>query len=300
VTLLAILVGVAVVFGATAGLVVRRFSALDPADPQTGPGTARWFEGRLAGDGPIARLLRSRLDPGTVTGLLLTVVLAIVVVFGVLIYQVRSGSGIVSVDRSIARWADAHATTFSKDVLQVITNLGVGWVVAGVGIVMALVAVRFLHTRNAPLFLLIVIGGQSLVTQLVKLGVDRTRPVLGIAAGLNDSFPSGHSASAAATYAACALLLGRGRSPAVRAVLTGSAVAIATAVAASRVLLGLHWFSDVVAGLALGWGWFAIVALAFGGRLVRFGAPVEAAERHEALVEQATGHDQEDGALKPR
>jgi membrane-associated phospholipid phosphatase len=300
VTLLAILVGVAVVFGATAGLVVRRFSALDPADPQTGPGTARWFESRLPGDGPIARLLRSRLDPGAATGLLLTIVVAIFVLFGVLVYQIRSGSGIVRVDRSIARWADTHATTFSRDVLRVITNLGVGWVVFGVGIVMAFVAVRYLNARNAPLFLLIVIGGQSLVTQLIKLGVDRTRPVLGIEAGLHNSFPSGHSASAAATYAACALLLGRGRSPSVRAVLTGSAVAIATAVAASRVLLGLHWFSDVVAGLALGWGWFAIVTLAFGGRLVRFGAPIEAAERHEALVEQVSAGDQGDRTVRPR
>jgi undecaprenyl-diphosphatase len=83
-------------------------------------------------------------------------------------------------------------------------------------------------------------------------------------------------------------------------VLTGSAVAIATAVAASRVLLGLHWLSDVVAGLALGWGWFAIVALAFGGRLVRFGAPIEAAERHEALVEQVSAGDQGDRTVRPR
>ncbi len=40
-------------------------------------------------------------------------------------------------------------------------------------------------------------------------------------------------------------------------------------------------------GLVLGWTWFVVVALAFGGRLLRFGAPVEAAERHEALVDGA-------------
>ena len=48
----------------------------------------------------------------------------------------------------------------------------------------------------------------------------------------------------------------------------GLAVALAVAVAASRVLLDLHWLSDVIGGLALGWGWFALCAVAFGGRLL--------------------------------
>ena len=46
---------------------------------------------------------------------------------------------------------------------------------------------------------------------------------------------------------------------------------------ARRVLLDVHWVSDVVAGLALGWAWFALCAIAFGGRLLRFGAAAEAA-----------------------
>jgi len=41
----------------------------------------------------------------------------------------------------------------------------------------------------------------------------------------------------------------------------------------------VHWLSDVVAGLALGWAWFAVCAIAFGGRLLRFGATAEALER---------------------
>ena len=63
-------------------------------------------------------------------------------------------------------------------------------------------------------------------------------------------------------------------------------------------LLDVHWLSDVVAGLALGWAWFAACAIAFGGRLLRFGATAEEAlgdgdgrdrparmgERRDALV----------------
>ena len=44
------------------------------------------------------------------------------------------------------------------------------------------------------------------------------------------------------------------------------AVLIAVAVAASRALLGVHWLTDIIGGLALGWGWFALVVLAFRTR----------------------------------
>jgi undecaprenyl-diphosphatase len=61
-------------------------------------------------------------------------------------------------------------------------------------------------------------------------------------------------------------------------VLAGLAVGFAVAVACSRVLLDVHWLSDVIAGLALGWGWFALCAAAFGGWMLRLGAPVEQAQ----------------------
>jgi membrane-associated phospholipid phosphatase len=90
------------------------------------------------------------------------------------------------------------------------------------------------------------------------------------------SFPSGH-ATAAATWAAVALVLSRGASPRARAVLAGAAVTIAVAVACSRVFLGAHWLSDVIGGLLLGWAWLWLCAVAFGGRVLRLGAPVQEA-----------------------
>ena len=222
----------------------------------------------------------------------MTIGLFVAALLGILVVQVRAGIGIVSIDRSVNRWADAHATSLSDDVLHLFTDLGSTVGVIVVGLVVGLLVGFLGHGRGFGhrsifLYLLLVIGGQWVVTQLIKLGVDRTRPVLGIAAHLDASFPSGHSASAAAGYAACALLLGIGRSRRTQTALTGVAVGIAFAVATSRVLLGLHWFSDVVGGLILGWAWFALVS-AFGGRLLHFGTPIEVAERHEELVDSAT------------
>src|SRR6185295_17506438 len=92
------------------------------------------------------------------------------------------------------------------------------------------------------------------------------------------SFPSGHAAAAAATFAAVALLVGRGRSRRTKALLAGGAAFIAVGVASTRVLLGVHWFTDVLAGLAMGWAWFALCSIAFGGRVLHFGQPVEMAQ----------------------
>jgi undecaprenyl-diphosphatase len=118
------------------------------------------------------------------------------------------------------------------------------------------------------------------LTLSVKQLMDRVRPAFNpVAATLGPSFPSGHSATAAAFYATAALLLGRWRSRPTRAVLAGLAAAIAVAVAATRVLLDAHWLTDVIAGLALGWAWFAVCAIAFGGRILRFGAAAETVAR---------------------
>ena len=75
------------------------------------------------------------------------------------------------------------------------------------------------------------------------------------------------------------MLLAYSQSRAGCAAIMGVAGGIAVAVAESRIFLGVHWLTDVVAGLIVGWAWFAVVSIAFGGRLLRFAEPVEAAER---------------------
>ncbi len=126
--------------------------------------------------------------------------------------------------------------------------------------------------------MLAVFVGDKLVTNGIKDLVDRARPTLNpIAETLGPSFPSGHSSTAASFYAALALILARRRGARVRALLAGAAGGIAVAVASSRVLLDVHWLSDVVAGLLLGWAWFALCAIAFGGRRLQFAEPMEKA-----------------------
>jgi undecaprenyl-diphosphatase len=74
-----------------------------------------------------------------------------------------------------------------------------------------------------------------------------------------------------------ALVLGSGAPSRTRAFLAGGAAGIAVLVACSRVFLGAHWTSDVIGGLMLGWIWFGLVAVAFGGRVLRLGAPAREA-----------------------
>lgn len=243
----------------------------------------------------LLRLVRDRLNPATATGLALTLALGLVIVGGVLIgalaYLVRSSATLVDTDRSVGQWGVDNATSWSTDVLQLLTDAGSSVYIIPAMIVLAAVEYWRVPNRWMPVFLVTVVVGEIIVVNTIKELLDRVRPEFSpIAETLGPSFPSGHSGLAAAFYAAAALVLARKRSPRTRALLAGSAVAIAVGVACSRVLLGVHWLSDVLAGLALGWAWFAICAIAFGGRFLVLGAPVEhaaeVAEQHVPAAER--------------
>ena len=228
----------------------------------------------------LGALWRRRSDPSVATGLALTLALGLIFVggigLGILAYLVRSDSGLLGVDSSVADWGAEHATAWSTDALETLTHLGDTLTVIVLGIVLVIVETIRAPSRWIAPFVLVVIVGQNLITNGLKEVFDRLRPTINpIAETLGPSFPSGHSATAAAFYAAAALVLGRRRPALARALLAGGAVAIAVLVAGTRVMLGVHWLTDVIGGLFLGWAWFAVAAIAFGGRLLRFGATAE-------------------------
>jgi membrane-associated phospholipid phosphatase len=281
---------IAVAAGLGAAFLTRRYPAGAAAQPVV---EAAREAGEEATSATERRLLRAaRLDPEKATGLALTLALGTILVGGIVLallaVVVRSTDLLAGIDSSVAEWGNHHASAWSHDALTLVTDLGETVTVIVVAIVVALV--DWTRTRNrwtAP-FLLTVILGDKLLTEAVKQLVDRARPTIeAVAATLGPSFPSGHTSTAAASWAAFALVAGRWWGRRSWPVLAGVAVGIAVAVAASRVLLDVHWLTDVLAGLALGWAWFAICAIAFGGRLLRFGATAEAAGGGD--VENAEG-----------
>ena len=236
-----------------------------------------------------ARFLRRRLDPEAATGLALTVALALIFAaaagFGLVADMVTSRTGLYRLDASAAAWGAEHATPTSTWVLGLITWLG--GTVTVLSVTVALGVLEWVKRRRLAVlaFMVTVVVGQNLIANLVKVLVDRERPpVPHLAASSGFSFPSGHTAAAAATWAAVALVLGRGRPLWVKAWLGAGAALLTVVVAASRVLLGVHWLTDVIGGAALGFGWFVVCSVAFGGALLHFGAPAERVEAEEARL----------------
>lgn len=233
-------------------------------------------------DTRLGRLLRSRLDPSVATGLALTIALVGVgaggVMVGLLAYLTRSSEALAGVDRSVGQWGTDHRSDGSTTALRWLTNLGDTRYCLGLALLIGTIEARRAPNRWIAAFLAAVVVGNIALVNAVKALLDRVRPTFDpVAESLGPSFPSGHTAMAAAFWAAVALLLARRRTRRSRAVLSGVAVAVAVTVAGTRVLLGVHWLTDVVAGLAFGWAWFAVCSIAFGGRLIRFGAPIAAA-----------------------
>lgn len=293
-----VLLALALTAGLTVGLAAWRYPR-SPAAPEVTPADAARKVGEAVARHPRLRAIReARLDPGAATGLALTLALAVAIggglVLGVLAYLVRSNAHLIGIDNGVAKWGHRHSSTSELHELNAITQLGGIYAIVGLCLVLAVVETIRERTIWVVSFILAAVGGEEVLTTTVKQLADRVRPTFNPAAAtLGPSFPSGHSATSAVFYATAALLIGRWRGRPARAALAGVAVGIAVAVAASRVLLDVHWLTDVIAGLALGWGWFAVCAIAFGGRILRFGIAAETAAR-AADVAESTTPDQEE------
>ena len=276
-----VVIGIGLVAGAASTVAAWRWSRADPTDPHLERGTVR----RFLREHPLVKRLvrRHHPTPSAATAEALGVGAAAVVIgtatAGALLLMIKTRSGVARADTPFAEWAAEHATATSTDVMRAVSNFG-GTAYVLVAAV-AVTAFELIRDRRwtIPAFVAMTVGGQFVLSNGIKWVVDRARPTISPLTGFaGTSFPSGHAVAAAATWACVAFLLGRRRHRHARAVLFGSAVAIAVAVAATRVALGVHWTTDVLAGLFVGWSWFALCSIAFGGRVLHFGEPVEVAE----------------------
>ncbi|MCU1501193.1 MAG: phosphatase family protein [Ilumatobacteraceae bacterium] len=276
--LLIIVAGVGAAAAAIAFIASASRTHADPIDPTAEERALQRFIARRP---KLRRFLRERFDRRTAGGFLLTIgfliVFAVALLLGLLLTLIEHNDFLTKADTSVSQWGFDHASSRTVDALRWITYIGATPVVFTY---LALVAaIDFVRRRNLEVFVFVaIIGiGELLLNNGIKVLVRRDRPsVLHLVSAHGYSFPSGHACAAAACTSAVALVLGRDRSRTTRAALAALAVLATIGVATSRALLGVHWLSDVLAGVMLGWGWFMLVAVVFGGRRQHLGEPVEA------------------------
>lgn len=213
------------------------------------------------------RLLRSLLEPGEteLSGLLVTgaVVIGGLWLFFGLLEEVAAGDPLVRADAAVYGLLQSLRTPWGDSLMIAITELGDTPVVIAVTLaVLAWLLVRRAW-RTAGYFAAAV-GLASLFNTTVKLILDRPRPVADLYEGLGAfSFPSGHATVNLALWGFFAYLVGRQARVRIRALALANGLAFALLVAFSRLYLGAHWFSDVVAGLAFATAWVTLLSIAY-------------------------------------
>lgn len=144
-----------------------------------------------------------------------------------------------------------------------ITALG-GTTILTITTVLATGYLLAIRKVSIGLFLLGAILSGSVASSLLKLAFARPRPDL-VAHLVNvhtASFPSGHAMNSAITYLTIGTLLARAEQDSgVRIYLLAVAISLSLAIGISRVYLGVHWPSDVIAGWCVGALWAVFCSL---------------------------------------
>ena len=212
------------------------------------------------------RFAAARFSPGEAFGLHLTLgVLALLLAmagFAQIAGAVVDGAPITEVDLRLAAWlhTHAHASDALRSFLLVVTHLHS---TPGMLALTALAAAWLVRrgARDWMLTLLVTVPGGMLLNVAMKHTFERARPhfdepILSLS---TYSFPSGHSVAATLLYGLLACYLTRhARSWGARVAIVLAACALVLLVAGSRLYLGAHYLSDVLAGMLEGCAWLAI------------------------------------------
>ena len=160
--------------------------------------------------------------------------------------------------------ADPLGPRWFEEAARDVTALG-GFTVLILWTVVAVAALLFHRLRRQAMVLGATMAAALISSEALKIVFDRARPDLVPHGGFvySHSFPSGHSTLAAAAFLSTAAVLAslesRERS---KVFIFAVAVVLTVAVGASRVYLGVHWPTDVLAGWSLGAAWAFLARLA--------------------------------------
>jgi membrane-associated phospholipid phosphatase len=183
----------------------------------------------------------------------LALVLGCIVLVALLALQVWTEGPVTRLDLHATRWLASHRSTGFTGFMRLVSAAHqTKWLLAATLAIAAWLAWRRHWPEVARLG--VVPAGMLLNAGLKKV-FQRPRPESGdpLVHLLTLSFPSGHAAASTVFYGAlCALAFARWRSRAARAVAVALATTMVLLVTFSRVYLGAHYVSDVVAGVAVG------------------------------------------------
>ena len=208
----------------------------------------------------------------------LLLVVALTLTFGLVANEMSAGetrgfdNAILLARRNDANPRDPIGPAWFEEGVRDVTSLGSNTVL----IIIVLGTVGFLwlsRAHGAASLILVSVGGGAVLTQVLKDTFARVRPdvVSHSVIELTRSFPSGHSALAAVTYLTLGALVARVQSSRpLKTYILSVAIVLTLLVGVSRVYLGRHWPTDVLAGWCLGAAW-AIVCWTVAARLQREG-----------------------------
>ncbi|HEY2067526.1 MAG TPA: phosphatase PAP2 family protein [Gemmatimonadaceae bacterium] len=205
--------------------------------------------------------------------------------FAALGEHVRQGAT-QTFDVAVLRWMEAHHTPKLTALAVELTYLGTSTVVLMIVGVSALFLWHTAHRHSARL-LLAAVAGNLLLNGVLKLYFNRPRPSVFAwqAPVTSSSFPSGHAMSATVCYGTVAYLVARLQKHRWSRMLTlTGAVVLILLVCTTRVYLGVHYPSDVIAGIIVGLAWaaFCMATLEASLAIARRRAPRAVVEERRA------------------